>query len=878
MENKDTKLSYLIINIPSTNEALKKAFVGVFGNILVDINKDSNFTYYAVQDNDADEIVTWLNENFFDEIWCVAEIKANADGSEADVHILEKSANYDSFISNLNEEEINNDEVIKSDEQLEREAGLKATEEELNDDFSGEISADESGIPVNEDDEEYIQSVEEYMENDNIDGQISIDDLANENKEDASTENEEDLEDDEDIEDVEENEYTNNIDSIEDNVEENEDNVEENEDNNSEVEEDTQLNVSMPIINNDVQIDTSTDDIENYAKENLDDQTEESIENNHSDSPSDYTEDDIINTTAAYITDDINIDNVLLDKSSQVETYIDYLNEDIDLLNNSADALYNKMLALNKPYDPEPEVQQYLQLAYDMAEINQQNSVSKSNILNSTKNLENYKLYEKEQIENTKQLVHKLNTLNSVFDTWLKDKPNRFSEFYDYLSREVTDSNRNLLKDIQILLDDNNIRVDEYSALLADDLDNIDPAILQRQKFNGILAKSYESSKSLYNSMRNNILNTTAQEAKSLIDESLSESEVRIAELEKKLADKENELLAYKNQSHIDTPVNEEDIIENDSFNDNSSDESVEDFDYTNAEDEESNNDNIIDNKEDSATNKSDILDLTGGPEENDGDNSVHEDNQNILEDESNISETENDFTEDLNLDDDEYVDEKVGFFSKMKLWPVWKKALAGVLALALLGGIGFGVKKLAFSSKNQTEQSESTNDPEYKQKRAMAFIKDNFKVGDELLLNIDGKQANFTVADYPKDGKVGLMLKDSDGKVIELDENTIATYINADEELKAKKEAFYKKYDEKHKKITPEENKNPIQNENLSVDFGNAANNEENQSNLDDNNSSEDSEDNKDNENSEDNEDGENNKSTIKRDEMKVEILKKNN
>lgn len=847
MENTNTKLSYLIINIPSTNKALTNAFIGVFGNILVDINKDSNFTYYAVQDNDADEIITWLNENFSDEIWCVAETKANADGSNASVHILEKSTNYDSFISDLNEDEINNDGVIKSDEQLEREAGLKATEEELNDDFSGEISADESGVPVNEDDEEYIQSVGEYMEDTPIDGQMSIDDFTNEN-----------IEDNKVNKDVEKN--------IEENIEENTAIA---------YTDENQLKVHVPSTNNDedenaedgtINEDTDTVELE-------EDNIQENIKNNHSDSPRDYSSDDIVNTTASYVTNDIDIDNVILDKAEQAETYINYLNGDVDLLNNSTNDLYNKMLTLNKPYDPEPEVQQYLQLAYDMAEINQQNAVSKSNILNITKNLENYKLYEKEQIENTKQLVHKLNALNNVFDTWLEDKPSRFSEFYDYLSREVTNSNRNLLKDIQILLNDNNIRVDEYSTLLADDLDNINPDILQRQKFNGILAKSYESSKSLYNSMRNNILNTTAQEAKSLIDESLSASEARIAELEKKLADKENELLEYKNRLYTNMPVNEEDIIEDENFNDNSANESVEDFDYNN-ENEELNNDNIIDNKEDIATNKSDVLDLTGGPDENDEDNSVHEDNQNILDDESNISESENDFTEDLNLDNDEYVDEKVGFFSKMKVWPIWKKALTGVLALALLGGIGFGVKKLAFPSKNQTEQSESS-DPEYKQKRAMAFIKDNFKVGDELLLNIDGKQANFTVADYPKDGKIGLILKDSDGKVIELDENTIATYINADDTLKAKKAAFYKKYDEKHKKITPEENKNPIQNENLSVDFGNAASNKENQSNLDNNNSNEDAE----AEANEDNEDNAaNNKPTIKRDEMEIEILNKNN
>ena len=854
MENTDTKLSYLIINIPSTNEALANAFMGVFGNILVDINKDSNFTYYAVQDNDADEIITWLNENFSDEVWCVAETKANADGSDASVHILEKSTNYDSFISDLNEAEINNDEVIKSNEQLEREAGLKATEEELNDDFSGEISDEESGVPVNEDDEEYIQSVEEYMENDNIDGQLSIDDFTNENVE--------DIENDKDIEDIEDSDNIDNIEDI----------VEENEDDDSEVEESTHLNVSVPIINDNEQADTSTDDIANHINENLEDQTEASIENNHLDIPRDYSSDDIVNTTAAYTTNDIDVDNVLLNKAEQAETYINYLNGDVDLLNNSTNALYNKMLTLNKPYDPEPEVQQYLQLAYDMAEINQQNSVSKSNVLNITKSLENYKLYEKEQIENTKQLVHKLNALNNVFDAWLEDKPSRFSEFYDYLSREVTNSNRNLLKDIQILLNDNNIRIDEYSALLADDLDNINPDILQRQKFNGILAKSYESSKSLYNSMRNNILNTTAQEAKSLIDESLSESEARIAELEKKLADKENELSAYKNQPHNDMPVNEENIIENEDFNDNSVNESVEDFNYNSDENEELNNDNIIDNKEDTSADKNDVLDLTGGPEENDEDNEVHEDNQTILDDESNISENENDFTEDLNLDNDEYVDEKVGFFSKMKVWPIWKKALTGVLALALLGGVGFGVKKLVFPSKNQTEQSESANDPAYKQERAMAFIKDNFKVGDELLLNIDGKQANFTVADYPKDGKIGLILKDSDGKVIELDENTIATYINADDTLKAKKAAFYKKYDEKHKKITPEENKNPIQNENLSVDFGNAANNNENQSNLNDNNSNENAEDNKDEDNTS------NNRPTINRDDIEIEILNKNN
>ena len=848
MENKDTKLSYLIANIPSTNEMLKNAFVGVFGDILVDINEDSNFTYYAVQDNDADEIITWLNENFSDEIWCVAETKANADGSDASVRILEKSTSYDSFISNLNEKEINNDEVAKSTEQLEREAGLKATEEELNDDFSGEISDEESGVPVDDDDKEYIQSVEEYMEdntantvedaieNDNIDGQISIDDLANESS------------DDNEVNEV--NEDIDNADNIED------------------------------IIEEDANTDPYTEEPVNYAQANLEDQAEEndadyieeSIENNHSDSSSDYVEDDIINTTAAYETSDVTIDNVLLDKDEQMDTYVNYLNGDIDLLSNSTNSLYTKMLALNKPYDPEPEVQQYLQLAYEMAEVNQQNAVSKSNILNITKNLSNYKSYEQEQIDSTNQLIHKLNALNSVFNTWLEDKPSRFSEFYDYLSSEVANSNRNLLKDIQTLLNDNNIRVDEYSTLLADDLDNINPDILQRQKFNGILAKSYESSKSLYNSMRNNILNTTAQEAKSLIDESLSTSQSKIFELEKQLADKEHELLEYKNQSqsHITVPIN--DIAADESvgeFIDEPADTNTEEFiDEPAGENEELSNDSIIINNEDSAEDQNDVLDLTGGPdednEEDEENNSTHENNQNILEDESGISANEADFTESLNLDNDEYVDEKVGFFTKMKLWPVWKKALTGVLALALLGGIGFGVKKLAFPSKNQTEQSESANDPAYKQERAMAFIKDNFKVGDELLLNIDGKQANFTVADYPKDGKIGLILKDSDGKVIELDEDTIASYINADDTLKAKKEAFYKKYDEKHKKIAPEENKNPIHNENLSVDFGNAANKEQHQSNLDDNNSNEDA--------------GSNDKPTITRDNIKIEILKKNN
>ena len=848
MESNKSNLSYLVVNLLISDEDLVQKFAGMFSAVLIDEAKDASFIYYAVQNHDADEIITWLEENFGSSIWSVNKTQANKETKdEPEVTLLKKSDKYDEFI-NENQIEPAPDSVPKSKEQLERESKLKATAEEANDDFEGEIPIEESGTSDDLDDIEYTEEVNKYVDNADIESGRMLEesdeevDIEDDEEVDIEDDEEVDIEDDEeaDIEDDDDLGYEDDdLDYDEDDLDYEEDDLD--------YEEDDDLGYE------DDDLDYDEDDLD-YEEDDLDYAEDDDLDYDEDDL--DYEEDDL-----DYAEDD----STFLSKEDQYQTYIKFLNNDIDLLNNSSEELYNKMIQLNKPYSNDEDLRQYLQLAFDMAVLNQQSAISKPNIENLTKNLKNYKDYAKSQEIDTKQLQNKLNSLDIVFDKWLSDRPARFLEFYDYLN-ESNNDNSKLLNDIQTLLNNSRNRVDTYSSLLADDLDNIDPNILKRQQFNGILGRSYEASKNLYASSRQEILNTTATEAQEVINEQLAEIRAENSRLQEELNN-----IKSQPQAINDSLDSESDNIENDNTN----------------------NDSI--GKEDSVDSQvtqdnGDIgaINLTGGDEADDEIDDSKESNDNFLSDDSEISEEDDDTLVDLDLDDDEYEDDEDSLIDKFKLMPIWKKAAAGGLALLLALGLGFGAKKLIFGGgdKNQEQVEQGVDDEDYRRQRAMAFIKDNFKVGDELLLNVDGNQETYTVADYPEDGSIGLILKDSNDKAITLDEATLIDYVNSDQALKEKQKEFYDKYDAEHKNVSPTSNTQPVQDEDLSVDFGNADNNEESntdepeneedesnvESNEEESNESEDeSEDNSNEEESNANEE-----SSIKRDNITIEILNK--
>ena len=64
MESNKSNLSYLVVNLLISDEDLVQKFAGMFSAVLIDEAKDASFIYYAVQNHDADEIITWLEENF----------------------------------------------------------------------------------------------------------------------------------------------------------------------------------------------------------------------------------------------------------------------------------------------------------------------------------------------------------------------------------------------------------------------------------------------------------------------------------------------------------------------------------------------------------------------------------------------------------------------------------------------------------------------------------------------------------------------------------------------------------------------------------------------------------------------------------------------
>lgn len=807
MDSNKNNLSYLVINLLISDEDLVQQFAGMFGAALLDAGKDANFMYYAVQNHDPDEVITWLEENFGSRVWSVnTTIQASENTKdEPEVKLLKKSDKYDEFISS-NQVEPTPDSVPKSKEQLERESKLKATPEELSDDFEGEIPPEESGISDDLDDIEYVEEVEKHVTNSDIEsGRMLDENIA-----------------------YDESNFGNDLDEIEEDADE--------------IEEDTDE------IEEDEVEDEAIDDYEYLADEDYDSDIEDG----------DFADDEY----DSYLNEDDLDENTFLSKDDQYKTYVKFLNNDIDLLNNSSEDLYNQMIRLNKPYSNDEDLRQYLQLAYDMAVMNQLSSISKPNIENLTKNLENYKDYAEGQDNDTKQLKNKLNSLDIIFDNWLSDRPARFLEFYDYLN-DNTNDNIAILNDIQTLLNNSRNRVDAYSDLLADDLDAMDPNVLKRQHFNGILARSYEASKNLYNSSRQQILNTTAAEAQEVISEQLAEITVENSKLKEEL---ENLRHQPKEDDFSDSTLDEDNTnIDNGEIDNNSSDDI-----------EANSNDN---------TTKMGVINLTGGDgDTGEEDEDIGESNQDILSDTSNIGEEEDELGA-LDLDDDdEYEYEEDSLIDKIKLMPVWKKAVAGGLALLLALGLGFGAKRLIFGGgdKNQEQVEQGIDDEDYRKQRAMAFIQDNFKVGDELLLNVDGKQSTYTVADYPKDGNVGLILKDSNDKVIELDESTLAEYIQSDQSLSEKQKEFYEKYDNEHKNTTPSSNTQPIQDEDLSVDFGNVEDNTEEsntESNVDEEKSNEESEDdsNEEETNSNEEETNANAESTIKRDNITIEIIKKN-
>lgn len=485
-----------------------------------------------------------------------------------------------------------------------------------------------------------------------------------------------------------------------------------------------------------------------------------------------------------------------LDDDAQIELFRNYLDGNTDLVNLNNQDFYEGLTKLNRPTSADPAIRQFMMSYYDMAKLNQSSAVDKNKVFEVIKELDNYHEYEDAQIKDSLALEERLQELDSIFKDWLDDKSNRFPEFYQNLLKSKDEADIELLQTIQGIINASNERVNYYSDILADEVDTKDPDILKRISFNEILNNSYQNAEGLFIAANRNAvddaINQTLNEAQLVMDEKLMEKE----EENKKLLN-ELESLRYlaEDNNESSSEVADDLLGEEDEFkkklNDLQNDEELQ------QEIEATMNDEDFDD------------------EDVEGDT--------------------------FSLDDDEYEDEEEdGFFSSIMLWPLWKKIVAGALVIGLLGGVGCTANKIIKNNKrNEASQTETVDeegmDSSYTNKRFMEFVKSNFAVGDEIALTVDGEQKTYTISDYAKDGEVGLIAKSDDGKTIELDQSVLRQYIEANETLKAKETTFNTKYDAENatdkndeEPVEPVEDRKPIQNEGVDVDFGDGAKKED--------------------------------------------------
>lgn len=884
MEQRTNSLSDLIVTIDHSQQEAVSQFKEMFRPIVLDfsLDEDSGLEFISLQDNDADEIITWLNENYPNIAWDLSRF----DQSEEILTLLARSESYDSFSIKSKVSK------VKATIQGGQETHQNEEADQV-DDFEGEISEEESGISDDPDDQEYNQGLSDYVRDKEIESGEAFREIYDEHKrvhpEDTPV-NAEELNSVKPVEEDDKNLGLGDIQAIDQVNQNSEDGYEDEDDHEDEIEssvdevieDEEEINENPEEINQVIDevdsfegkqlsyIDEDEDhededyddledeDYEDYEDEDYDDLDDEDYEEEDYEDDVDYydqpdyenydyeeTEDEDVEEPSKSEPKQVDGKKFKLNDDEIFQTFRQFLLKDVNLLRIASQDFYNQLTELRKPYSDDPAVFSFMENSYNMAKINQRASVSKVEVMNSVSALKGYKKYKRDQIKDSKTLNERFSKLDSIFDEWLDDKSNRFPEFYQYLLASEDPNEIAILQDIQKIIDNSGDRVEYYSGRLADELDRIDPRILRRQEFNQILINSYASAKDLFEKSNKKSVDAAVNEA---VDSTLSAAEQVMKERMQKQEEEYQKLLAELEaqkqllaSSGVIQPEasNENEVVEPEEIT-----EEVQPEEITEeiTETEEVETPEVSDETQKIETPESDFSEKLTSLEENeelmkainenqqDFDENVDEDYEDTTDEVEPIEEEgDEDFGDEFDLDDDEYEDEETGFFGRLVLWPLWKKIAAGVALALVLGAGGCTVHKLVSKPKSAVEQNVNEGDQAYQDARLDAFVRENFAIGDDLLLTVDGVQTNYTISDY-SEGKVGLLVKDDTGRTLELDKAILRQYIDSDEDLKGKEQAFNTRYDAEHQNSEEdsdddsEDDRSPINNKGVGVDFGDGA------------------------------------------------------
>lgn len=897
MEQRTNSLSDLIVTIDHSQQEAVDQFKKMFRSIILDffLDEESGLEFISLQDNDSDEIITWLNENHPDIAWDVSRFEQ----SDEILTLLAKSESYDNFsikskVSKVkstvksDQENQQNEESEQADQEEQSEQNEKVSQADQNeqdsqdeDDFEGEIPDEESGISNDPDDVEYNQATSDFARDKEIENGDIYREAYEEHKrihpEDTPV-NAEELEASKAVEEDDKNLGLGDIQSV-DSANENSDGYEDEDEGEEEIEssadeeiedgESEEVNEDPEEINQVIdEVDPSEGEQLSYIEEedhdDLDDEDydDEDYEEDYEDDVDYYDqpdyenydyeehEDEDFEESAKSEPKQVDSKKFKLNDDEIFQVFRQFLLKDVNLLRIASQDFYEQLTELRQPYSEDPAVFSFMENSYNMAKINQRASVSKVEVMNSVSALKGYKKYKRDQIKDSKTLNERFSKLDSIFDEWLDDKSNRFPEFYQYLLASEDPNEIAILQDIQKIIDNSEERVGYYSDKLADELDRIDPRILRRQEFNQILINSYASSKDLFEQ-------SSKRSVEAAVDSALSAAEQVMKERMQKQEEEYQKLLAQLEaqkqlldsngitQQYNSPNVNEEEIEE---IAEKVDEEPIEEVteevipeEITKNEDEETSEvseetqqieEEPSDEFSEKITSLEENEELMQAINENqqDFDENEDEDYENSEDEVAPIEEEDDeDFGEEFELDDEEYEEEETGFFGRLALWPIWKKVAAGVALALVLGAGGCTAYKIVSKPKAAVEQNVEDGDQAYQDARLDAFVRENFAIGDDLLLTVDGVQTNYTISDYV-DGKVGLLVKDDSGRALELDKTILRQYIDSDEDLRGKEQAFNTRYDAEHQNSDEdseedsEDDRSPISNQGVGVDFGEGA------------------------------------------------------
>lgn len=844
MKNFD-ETTYLVIELLKSDNDLNVKFNEMFEKEILSSSLEADKSYYAISIDHKDNVLDYFKFDFDDSYWIIYEVKLDPKLGKPKQQIIRQS------------------DVLKDEKNL----SPDESNDELNDESNDELNEHINDTP----EDESIKNVDETPEDESIeDEEIEDEDFGSKIDDDTLSAIEKEI-----------------AEANQESYDELEDELEDESDDNLEMY-DESYEKALEEIHNQSLDDESESEKEVHArqsqKSDVKSASKKRAENINS-SLKDQIEllqqqiDELRNINSnkfakkqlaglnQEIRDEIdrsldssieNVDkSIAIDTDKQIEMYKKFIKDSqLNLNKLYSNEFYEQLISLQKPYADNQELYKFMKFAYDMSKINQTSIISKSKILDTVDDFDDYQEYLSKADAHNYHVNRYYSRLNKRFDMWLNDREARFLEFY----QSQLDKDPNLLYAIQHSLNEFDKDLNYYSLLVADELDDLDPDLTKRRQFNQILLEAYDNSASLFEYSKRIAAEETMNLAQEVMEEKLKEQDDlhqrEIASLKQdsqRLHDTNQVVrIPTSNQSTQSTQASqtnqpnqpENNFDEYDEFNNlHVVSPNAQSQMYGSQGDEVPNiDDQVVSPNELSQTygSQSDSVKTPQMDDQDDideynfdeydfssVDNRSKSQHSNNYNDESGIDQTDDyeDEEIDLGFDEDEDSEEtenkskKPNFFKqcayRFSSLPVWKKvvsiAVPATLIIALIAGIG-----MAKNKSNSAEQA-------YQTTRVQSMLKEVFKVGDTLILNVDGTDQLFVIKGHKEGNEIGLVAENQETKkTMDIDQNLIASYLQKDDAANKKKEQFYKEYDKKHNHQAPGVDKSGKE---LTVDFGSKAN-----------------------------------------------------